>query len=73
MLCYMKAKYVHHMLAPPPPPPGPAVVERPNPPVGNVPIQAPEHPPEGDGQPAVNDVLAPPPQHLDGTFRRVRL
>ncbi|XP_042878880.1 uncharacterized protein LOC122257585 isoform X6 [Penaeus japonicus] len=45
---------------------GPAVVERPNPPVGNVPIQAPEHPPEGDGQPAVNDVLAPPPQHLDG-------
>ncbi|XP_042878876.1 uncharacterized protein LOC122257585 isoform X2 [Penaeus japonicus] len=44
---------------------GPAVVERPNPPVGNVPIQAPEHPPEGDGQPAVNDVLAPPPQHLD--------
>ncbi|XP_063610274.1 uncharacterized protein LOC134784205 [Penaeus indicus] len=46
---------------------GPAVVERPNPPVGNAPIQAPEHPPEGgEGQQVVNDVLAPPPQHLDG-------
>ncbi|XP_047498412.1 WEB family protein At4g27595, chloroplastic-like isoform X9 [Penaeus chinensis] len=44
---------------------GPAVVERPNPPVGNAPIQAPEHPPEGEGQQVVNDVLAPPPQHLD--------
>lgn len=52
---------------------GPAVVERPNPPVGNAPIQAPEHPPEGEGQQVVNDVLAPPPQHLDGTFRRIRL
>lgn len=69
----MKAKLVCYLLTPFSHSLGPAVVERPNPPVGNAPIQAPEHPPEGEGQQVVNDVLAPPPQHLDGTFRRIRL